>query len=155
MKKAAIICVGRIKTGYWQAACGHYCKLISNWRQLECIEVRDGDAKLAPIARMDAESRSILSRLDTRDLPVALHEDGMSLNSSGFAEFLRHCDEKIMKRPVFIIGGPFGLAESVLASCQKRISLSPMTWPHELARVLLLEQLYRAESILRGTAYHH
>jgi len=155
MKKAAIICVGKLKTKYWQDACNHYLKQLRPWRFLECTEVRDSATSLAPDIRVIQESKRILAEIAPGDLPVALHERGKQLTSHEFAAFLRNCDEKVIKRPTFIIGGPFGLGKTVLDSCAASISLSPMTWTHEMARVLLLEQLYRAESILRRYPYHH
>lgn len=155
MKKAVIICVGKIKTPYWQKACGHYLTRLSSWRKIVCLETRDSAAALPPAARLKEESCRILACLQPSCLAIALHEQGDQMNSRQFAAFLRHCDEKLMQTPCFIIGGPFGLDKAVLDACARRLSLSAMTWPHELARALLLEQIYRAESILRGAPYHH
>ena len=85
---------------------------------------------------------------------VALHETGAAMDSREFAAFLRDLDENA-RRPVFVVGGPFGLSPALLADCRSLLSLSPMTFPHELARVMLLEQLFRAETILRRFPYHH
>lgn len=150
MGKCAVICVGKIRADYWRAACGHYLRLLEHWRQVMVIEVRDGGA--GGIAR---EGEQILSKIPPRDFPIALDASGRAMTSPQFAQLLRQCDEVEMKRPAFIIGGPWGLDESVLKHCSLHLSLSPMIFTHELARVLLLEQIYRAESILRGSPYHH
>lgn len=155
MKKAELVCIGKIRVAYWRDACGHYLKQLSHWRQITCLELKDGKASLSPQKRSETEGRAILAQLQPGDLPIAMHEKGEQMTSPQLAEFLRHCDEELARRPAFIIGGPFGLSGEVLAACQVKISLSAMTWPHELARVMLLEQLYRAESILRGNPYHH
>lgn len=155
MARCRIICVGKLKTGYWQQACEHYLRLLKPVRPVEIVEVRDGDARLAPEARPGQEGGRILAQLAPNDWPIALHETGRMLTSREFAALLGECDMERLKRPAFIIGGPFGLAEDVLRAAGMRLSLSPMTWPHELARVLLTEQLYRAESILRNRPYHH
>lgn len=155
MKKAAIICIGKIKTSYWQNACQFYLKQIRYWRGIEAIEIKDGPANLKPAERIAEEGKRLLTCLKPGDLPIALSELGKQYTSPQFADFLRHCDENLIKRPAFIIGGPFGLAQAILAQCPQAISLSTMTWTHEMARVLLLEQLYRAESILHNTPYHH
>lgn len=84
-----------------------------------------------------------------------LDEGGDSLSSTELAGLIRHMDTNASGRPCFIIGGAFGLAETLRAEAYRLVSLSRLTLPHELARVLLLEQLYRAESILRNTPYHH
>lgn len=105
--------------------------------------------------RNHQEGVRILASLKQSDLPIALDAAGAAFTSREFAQFLAACDLSLRKRPAFIIGGPYGLAPEVLAACAQRISLSAMTFPHELARVLLLEQIYRAETILRNFPYHH
>ncbi len=155
MKKAVLICVGRLKTSYWQEACEHYLKLLRNWRRIECIETRDSPPALPAEARVEKESAQILARLASGYYAIALHDTGRQFSSRQFAELLNQCDTRHIKTPAFIIGGPFGLSQKVLEACHISLSLSPMTWTHELSKVLLLEQLYRAESILRGTPYHH
>lgn len=155
MARARIICVGKIKTEYWQQACAHYLRLLKPMRVIELTEARDGDARLAPVARARQESDRLLACIAPNDWTIALHENGRLCNSLEFAELLRECDERRLKRPTFLIGGPFGLDDKLLQATALRLSLSPMTWPHELARVLLLEQIYRAETILRNGPYHH
>lgn len=117
------------------------------------MELKDGANE--PLKRKKTEGARILSSLSPTDYPIALHESGKEFTSTQFAELLLDCDERLCKRPAFIIGGPYGLDESVLQASRLKLSLSRMTWTHELARVLLLEQLYRAESILHNTPYHH
>ena len=153
MRKGVIICIGKLRTSFWKEASDHYLKLTNNWRKIEIVELRDSSA--APPERPLQESRAILAALHPGDCAIALTEEGQQMTSAQFAAMLRHCDEKIIARPAFLIGGPYGHHSSLLKHCQFRLGLSSMTWPHELARVLLLEQLYRAESILRKTPYHH
>lgn len=116
-------------------------------------EVRDASCQTADRNRQ--EGNRILDALGSHDLPIALVDTGKALTSPQFARFLLDCDERLLKTPAFIIGGPFGLDQKVLDACKTHISLSAMTWPHELARVLLIEQLYRGESILHNSRYHH
>lgn len=155
MRAARIICVGRIKAGYWKEACAHYLRLLEPFMAVEVTEVRDGDARLDTGARCCQEGERLIAALGRNDWPIALHEKGRMVDSREFAKLLQDCEELRMKRPTFLIGGPFGLSESVLELTAAKISLSAMTWPHELARTLVLEQLYRAESIIRNTPYHH
>lgn len=117
-------------------------------------EVREGDAALSPLARSAQEGERLLEALGREPAAVALDMGGEVLDSPAFAASLRRFDESAL-RPVFVLGGAYGLAPEVLAACRQRFSLSALTWPHELARVLLLEQLYRAECILRHMPYHH
>lgn len=116
--------------------------------------MRDGEAALAPVERAAREGARLLDALGARDTAIALDERGDMPDSPGLAALLRRLDQA-SGAPCFIVGGPFGLAPEVRARAHFRISLSALTWPHELARVLLLEQLYRAECILRNIPYHH
>ena len=151
-----LLCVGKLKTPFWREAAAHYAERLGRWRRVELIEVRDGDAALTPAARSAQEGRRLLEALGPEGprLAIALDEGGEALDSPGLAALLRQYDEQAL-RPIFVIGGPFGFSPEVRAGCRRRLSLSAMTWPHELARVLLLEQLYRAECILRKVPYHH
>lgn len=149
-----LLCVGKLKTPFWREAAEHYRERLGRWRRVEVVEVRDGDAALAPAARSAQEGRRLLEALSREAAPVALDEGGEMLDSPGLAALLRRFDEAAV-RPCFVVGGPFGLSPEVRAACPRRLSLSALTWPHELARVLLLEQLYRAECILRNIPYHH
>ena len=147
--------MGKVKTPFWREAAAHYAERLGRWRRVELIEVRDGDAALAPAARSAQEGQRLLEALGSPGVAaIALDEGGEALDSPGLAALLRRYDEQAL-RPAFVIGGPFGLSPAVLAASSRRLSLSAMTWPHELARVLLLEQLYRAECILRKVPYHH
>lgn len=149
-----LLCVGRLKTSFWREAAAQYQQRLGRWRQVEVVEVRDGDASLAPGQRALQEGRRLVEALAREAAAIALDTGGQSLDSPGLAVLLRRFDEASL-RPCFVVGGPFGLSDEVRGACSHCLSLSPMTWPHELARVLLLEQLYRAECILRKLPYHH
>lgn len=153
MKKLRIICIGKLKTDCWKAAAALYIRRLNKWRAIELLELKDVEAP--PGERSTLESKNILQRLETRDCAIALDEHGTSWSSSQLATFLKSTDERAVKRPTFIIGGPFGLSKELLQKCQICLSLSQMTLPHELARVVLLEQIYRAETIITGIPYHH
>lgn len=124
-------------------------------RKVEITELRDGPPNGSPEAKRSNEGKRICDSLKNGDQNIALDVEGRQFTSPQLAEILRNCDELLHKRPTFIVGGPFGLDNSVLAKCDLRLSLSLLTFPHELARVMLCEQLYRAESILRNSPYHH
>ena len=146
--------MGRLKTPFWREAAAHYQERLGRWRRVELVEVRDGDAALGPALRSAQEGRRLVEALGRQAGAVALDEGGEAFDSPGLAALLRRFDEAA-QRPCFVIGGPFGLSPEARAACARSLSLSAMTWPHELARVLLLEQLYRAECILRNIPYHH
>ncbi len=100
------------------------------------------------------EGKNILDRIDADDSVVALDSKGESYSSSGFASLLAKCRNSGMKRLVFVAGGEYGLSRNVLERAQMVVSLSRMTFPHNLVRIILAEQIYRAFNIIRGTDYH-
>lgn len=155
MRSARIICVGKLKTDYWKQSCAHYLKMLAPFRAIEVLEVRDADASLDEGARRRQEGERLIAALGRNDWPIAMWEGGKMLDSRGFAGMLKECDEHKLLVPAFLIGGPFGLSDAVLEAVACKLSLSLLTWPHELARVMLIEQLYRAETILRNGPYHH
>lgn len=152
-KEYLIVCVGKLKARLWQPAFEHYFKLVSHWQTLRVVEVKDGDATAPPAMRNQQEGKRLLEQLEPADRPIVLDMIGAALDSRQFAEYLASNSQ--LKRLVFIIGGPFGLAPEIIQRASLRLSLSSMTFPHDLARIMLLEQLYRAGSILGKYPYHH
>ncbi len=144
-----------MKTPFWKDAAAHYLTRIKRWRHLEYTEVRDGDAALPPDQRNALEGRRIVEALAPQDVALVLDERGQKLSSPELAALLRRLDQEARGRACFIVGGAWGLDDSVRQRAFKVLSLSDMTLPHELARVVLLEQIYRAECILRKVPYHH
>ena len=153
-----ILCVGRLKEAYWRDACGEYLKRLSRYGKPELIEVDDlpepehaSDADRQKI--MQKEGEALLKRLRPTDYVVAMCIDAPQLTSEGLADLLQTRDQQ-GGRTVFVIGGSLGLSDQVIARADRRLSMSKMTFPHQLARVMLLEQLYRARKILAGERYH-
>ncbi|MDR2893134.1 MAG: 23S rRNA (pseudouridine(1915)-N(3))-methyltransferase RlmH [Deltaproteobacteria bacterium] len=157
MLKCTLICVGRLKTPYWLEAIKTYAQKLRHGLKIEEMTIKDADPALSVAERKNQEGERILAALNGLPpgrLCVALDEHGESLSSKDLAALLDKCALN-SRQPCFIIGGPYGLSEAVLTACQRKISLSKLTFTHELAQVLLWEQLYRADSIIRGTGYHH
>ena len=154
-KPLRIVAIGKIRTPFWKDAAEHYLARLRHWRDVQECLLRDGDASLPVPNRNAVEGRRILDALAPQDVVVVMDERGKRLTSPQFADFLRNISENAAARPCFVIGGPFGLVPEVRAAARHVISLGPMTLPHELARVLLCEQLYRAECIIRRVPYHH
>lgn len=155
MKTVTILCVGRLKAPYWRDAAAYYAKLLSRHMRLECVEVKDGPARLSPEERTEAEGRSLLAKLGPKLCGVALDERGPAMDSPGLARLLKSMQEDPARSPCFVIGGAFGLSAEVQAACPQSLSLGRLTFTHEIARVLLMEQIYRATSILKNLPYHH
>ncbi|MEG6506647.1 23S rRNA (pseudouridine(1915)-N(3))-methyltransferase RlmH [Nitratidesulfovibrio sp. 1201_IL3209] len=155
MKSLRLLAVGKLKTPFWQQAAAHYMeRLRHTWRVTETL-VRDGDAALPPARRNADEGARLLAALGPADIVVCMDERGKAHTSREFAALLDRLTENATAVPCFVIGGAYGLDAAVLQRAALRVSLGPMTFPHEMARVVLLEQLYRADCILRGSPYHH
>ena len=147
--------MGRIRTGYWKDAAGEYAKRIARFRRLAVAEVRDADPSLEPARRSAVEGERLLREIGPQDLLLAMDERGEEFSSEGFARFLDKLDRDAQGTPCFVVGGPYGLADGVRERARRLIRLGAMTLPHELARVVLLEQIYRAECLLHRIPYHH
>lgn len=159
MRKITVLCVGKLKERFYAEACAEYQKRLSRCCKLEVLELpeqRLGDAPSpAEIARaLDREADALRERLPKGGTAVALCVEGESMSSERFSRTLSELTAKGGSQLSFLIGGSFGLAGSIKRECALRLSFSPMTFPHHLARVLLLEQLYRAFQIEQGTKYH-
>ncbi len=154
LKPLRIISVGALKTAHWKDASAHYNKRLKQWRNVEHLIVKDANQALSIPERNMKEGQKIIATLKPKDYIICLDEHGKTLSSKDFANFLQNLTLQA-KTPCFIIGGAFGLADCVRKTAHYMLSLGPMTLPHELAHVLLLEQIYRAEAILRNIPYHH
>lgn len=120
----------------------------------EIVELKPSKHK-DPKKQLEEESQSILSRLEKMDGRVlVLDETGKSMQSAAFSELLGSAKDAGQSL-IFIIGGAYGLSDAVRRRADMLISLSDMTLPHELCRIFFLEQLYRAQQILKGSGYHH
>lgn len=154
MPRIHILAVGKLREPHWKAAAAFYAGKLRRGYDLVETSVKDGDASLSPAGRAEREGERLLAALAGNLMPVCLDEKGEMLSSAAFADYLRRTFDAA-KSPCFIIGGAYGLSETVTSRASRLISLGPMTFPHELARVLLFEQLYRADAILHGRPYHH
>lgn len=146
----AIVCAGRLRESCWQQAAAEYQKRMTRYNKLEIIEVPDQPE--GPQA-MKKEGEAMLGHIRPDDHVVALCIDAPQWESPQLAAFFRE-REMLPGRVVFVIGGSLGLHEDVLRRANRRLSMSRMTFPHQLARVMLLEQIYRAHKINAGERYH-
>lgn len=154
-----LISVGKMKEKPYRQMADEYLKRLSRYGKTEEIELPDlpEPANSSPAIEMQIKSKegeSILARIKPSDYVIAMTIPGKQWDSPGLS---RHLDD-IMNRGnssiVFVIGGSLGLSEQVIARADEEISMSKMTFPHQLARVMLLEQLYRAMKIRAGERYH-
>ncbi len=155
--KITILCIGSTKAAYVQEGMKIYLTRLKHYTncEVEAIEEKKTWKKLPAEPRKKAEGEAILSRLQSGDLAILLDENGDLMGSRLFAERLEKWMASGPQRIVLIVGGAFGFSGQVYAAVPKRISLSAMTFNHEMVRLFMLEQLYRAFSILRGEPYHN
>ena len=149
-----IAAVGKLRTPHWQSAQADYLARLRRYVQIEIREVRDvvGGGVSDEVA-MAREGEALLKSVETTPWVLALDPAGRQADSVRFAHYLRQ-NLELYREVAFVIGGPVGLAPGVLERANDRFSLSLLTFPHELARVVLLEQLYRGMTILSGVPYH-
>ena len=154
-----IIAVGRLKESHWRQAADEYLKRLGLYARAEIIEVPEEKAADRPSA---AEIRQVLARegeriqkhLESSDFIIPLAIEGRMLSSEDLVAFLGKLSLDGKSQVAFIIGGPHGLAPEILGRGNFLLSFSPMTFPHRMMRVFLLEQLYRAYKIMKGEPYH-
>ncbi|MDO5021848.1 MAG: 23S rRNA (pseudouridine(1915)-N(3))-methyltransferase RlmH [Eubacteriales bacterium] len=153
-----VLSVGKIKEKYFNDAIKEYLKRISRFTKVEVIEIKDEpepkNASPAQIERTkQIEGERLLSKITPDDFVIALAIKGEELSSESFAERIKKALDS-SRRIVFLIGGSNGLAENVLSRANRELSFSSFTFPHQLMRVILLEQLYRACKINANERYH-
>ena len=147
-----IITVGSIKEKYLKDAIEEYTKRISKYTNIEIIEVKD-EGLVEPNKSLILEEEKILKHINDKDYLITLEIEGKELSSTEFADKL----DKITLEAstiTFIIGGSYGLSENIKSKAKLHLSFSKMTFPHQLFRVLLLEQIYRAFKINNNESYH-
>jgi len=128
----------------------HYIKF-----ELEIIPDIKNTKNLSEKQQKEKEGDVILAKLNSTDQLVLLDENGKQKTSVEFSKYLQKNMNSGLKQLVFVIGGPYGFSEAVYQKCQGKISLSKMTFSHQMVRLFMVEQLYRAFTILRNEPYHH
>lgn len=146
-----IICIGKIKEKYLKEAVLEYQKRISKYTKLELIELPDYDFDVKKT--LSKEKDNILKVIKPNDYNILLDLDGKSFTSLEFAFKLLNLREKYPNIN-FIIGESFGVDTAIKEKCQERISFSKLTFPHQLFRVIFLEQIYRSFKIINNEEYH-
>ena len=140
-----IICVGKIKESFYRDAIDEYMKRLSKYHKIEIIEVMDSN--------INNEKDLILKKIDKKDFIVTMEIEGKEFSSVEFANFI---DKTLMNYSniTFVIGGSDGLSNEIKGLSNYKLSFSRMTFPHQLFRVILLEQIYRAFKIMNNESYH-
>lgn len=157
--KITILAVGKIKEGFFREAIAEYGKRLSRYCKLDILEVIDektpDNASPAEEEQIkEKEAKRILDRINPDAYVITLEILGQEMDSVSFSEMLHKLGVSGKSQVVFVIGGSLGLHESVSKRADRRISFSPMTFPHQLMRVILCEQIYRGFRILNHEPYH-
>nr|WP_325184635.1 23S rRNA (pseudouridine(1915)-N(3))-methyltransferase RlmH [uncultured Oscillibacter sp.] len=159
MQRVTLISVGKLKERFYAEAAAEYVKRLGRYCRLTVVELPEERLPEAPSpaqveAALEKEAGAIRDKLPPSATLVALCVEGRTRSSEELARLMANWAGRGENQLVFVIGGSFGLHGSIKARAAERLSMSPMTFPHHLARVMLLEQIYRAYQINAGTQYH-
>ncbi len=159
MQKVTILCVGKLKEKFYIDAANEYCKRLQRCCKLDLIELPEyrlpENPSPAEIHRaLETEGQTIREKLPKGSAVVAMCIEGKTCSSEALSQRLQDFAVSGKSQVTFLIGGSFGLDEQLKKQADWRLSMSPMTFPHHMARIMLLEQIYRAYQIEQGTKYH-
>lgn len=155
--KAVLIVIGKTDDKYLDEGINKYAQRIARYMPFEMQIIPDikNNKKLTENQQKEKEGELILNKIQQNDYVVLLDENGKQRGSVAFAEWLNSIFLMSYKRIVFVIGGPYGFSEQVYNKALAKFSLSPMTFSHQMVRLIFTEQFYRAHTILKGEPYHH
>ncbi|MCE1202342.1 MAG: 23S rRNA (pseudouridine(1915)-N(3))-methyltransferase RlmH [Bacteroidia bacterium] len=155
--KILLLMIGKTDASWLSEGLMHYEKRIRHYMPFELQVIPDlkNRKQLSEAEQKQAEAMLLMQALQATDELVLLDENGKQLTSRAFAGFIEKMQLQSVKRLVFVIGGPYGFGEAVRKRANHMLSLSEMTFPHQLVRLIFIEQLYRACTILRNEPYHH
>ncbi|MDX1645211.1 MAG: 23S rRNA (pseudouridine(1915)-N(3))-methyltransferase RlmH [Thermoanaerobaculia bacterium] len=152
-RELVVAWLGRHRRDEWESLCGRYRRRVEPLRQIRDLPVLAKAGGPEPV-RQRAEGEALLAALPEPSWTIALDRRGKAVSSKQLARKLAKLNEEWPHAVCFLVGSDLGLSEEVLVASRERLSFGPITLPHELARLVLYEQLYRALSILGGIKYH-
>ena len=154
MQKMTILCTGKLKEKFYLDAVAEYVKRLNRFCKLEIIELPEDPSPAQIEAALSKEADAVRAKLPNGCLVIAMCVEGRERSSEELARYLADSAAQGASHIVFLIGSSFGMHESLKRQAALRLSMSPMTFPHHLLRVMLLEQIYRAYQINAGSRYH-
>lgn len=159
MLSVKLICIGKMREKYYTDAFAEYEKRLGAYCRFECQELSECRLPDAPsageiTAALDKEAETVVKNIPQGSFVIPMCVEGKKLSSEGLAGIIRDRENSGKPKLCFIIGGSYGLSEKVKQCGDFRLSMSDMTFPHHLARVMLMEQIYRGFKINEGSAYH-
>lgn len=149
--------VGKTTTANLRSGIEEYAKRVNRYIPFDIVELPDikTSRKLTEAKQKETEGEMMLSRIQPSDYVVLLDEHGKEMTSREFSQNLEKKAQTVAKQLYFIVGGPYGFSPEVYSRANEKLSLSKMTFPHEMVRLFFVEQLYRAMTIQRNEPYHH
>ena len=155
--KIKVLSIGKTDNNNIQVLLDDYKKRLGHYGPFKWVELPDvkNVKNLSEAQQKQAEAQLVLKQLGTSDQLILLDEKGKRYSSEDFAQFLQKKMNSGLKQLVLLIGGPYGFSPDLYARANGKISLSDMTFSHQMVRLFLIEQLYRAHTILRNEPYHH
>ena len=155
--KISLFVVGKTNHNYLSPRIDDYTKRINHYIPFNIQYIADAKntKNLSQAQQKQAEGQNLLNAFDKSDYVVLLDERGKEFTSKDFSSFIEKKMQTVAKRLVFVVGGPYGFSEDVYQRANEKISLSKMTFPHDLIRLIFTEQLYRSFTIMNNEPYHH
>lgn len=155
--KVCFLVLGKTTEAYLREGIAIFEKRVKNYLtfELKLITELKNTGSLSFEQQKNLEGKLILAAIDTSDWVVLLDEAGKEMSSANFSNFLQQSMLQSRKSMIFVIGGPYGFSKEVYQRANEKISLSKMTFSHQMVRLIFLEQLYRAMTILKNEPYHH
>ena len=155
--KITLIAVGKTESAYLKEGIEQYVKRLKHYTKLLIIEIDElkNTKSLTTEQQKTKEAELILKKITPTDHLILLDENGSAITSTQFAAYIDKKALSSVSNLVFVIGGPYGFDNSVYARANDKISLSAMTFSHQMVRLFFVEQLYRAYTIIKGEPYHH
>ncbi len=155
--KITLAVIGKTEVGFVRQGIEEYVKRLQHYVAFNIQYIGDvrNTRNMSEAQQKSAEGKALLSTLDNSDYVVLLDEHGTERGSMEYSQWLQRRMASGCKRLVFVVGGPYGFSNEVYDRANEKISLSKMTFPHELVRLIFVEQLYRAFTILHHEPYHH
>lgn len=153
--KISVWTIGKTQEKYLEEGIRIFVKRLDNYTRLEWLDFKDVKSFSSPEDCKKKESELVISKLKSEDFFIILDENGKQFSSTSFADYLQQCFNKSMKHIVFFIGGAYGIHESLKERANFQLSLSKMTFSHQMVRLFFAEQLYRAFTILQNEKYHN
>ena len=155
--KITLAVIGKTEVGFVRQGIEEYVKRLQHYVTFNIQYIGDvrNTRNMSEAQQKVAEGKALLATLEASDYVVLLDEHGSERTSMDFSQWLERRMASGSKRLVFVVGGPYGFSQDVYQRANEKISLSKMTFPHELVRLIFVEQLYRGFTILRNEPYHH